>query len=74
MSYLIKISQDHDGRRLDRTLRSMFKWVTLGEIMKAIRKGEIRINSKRVREPGTHLVTGDELSVIWPLNSDNRDN
>lgn len=73
MSYQIKISQDHDGRRLDRTLRSLFKWVTLGEIMKAIRKGEIRVNSKRVREPGTHLAVGDELSVIWPPNNNNAD-
>ena len=70
MSYIINISQDDNGRRLDRTLRSKFKWVTLGEIMKAIRKGDIRINSKRVREPGTHLNTGDELSVIWPLTED----
>ena len=73
MSYIIKINQDNDGRRLDRTLRSLFKWVTLGEIMKAIRKGDVRINSKRVREPGTHLNTGDELSVIWPLNNNNSD-
>ena len=70
MSTVINITQDNNGRRLDRTLRSMFKWVTLGEIMKAIRKGDIRINSKRVREPGTHLNTGDELSVIWPLTQD----
>ena len=73
MSYIINISQDNDGRRLDRTLRSLFKWVTLGEIMKAIRKGEVRINSKRVREPGTHLSTGDELSVIWPPDNNNSD-
>ena len=70
MSTIINITQDNDGRRLDRTLRSMFKWVTLGEIMKAIRTGQIRINSKRVREPGTHLSTGDELSVIWPLKEE----
>lgn len=62
---MIKITKDNDGRRLDRTLRSMFKWVTLGEIMRAIRKGDIRINSKKVREGGTRLREGDELGVIW---------
>lgn len=70
MSYVLNLSQDHDDRRLDRTLRSLWKRVTLGEIMKAIRKGEVRINSKKIRDPGTHVFTGDELSVPWPLNYD----
>lgn len=70
MSYTFRISQDHDDRRLDRTLRSLWKNVTLGEIMKAIRKGEIRVNSKRVREPGTHIHTGDELAVPWEMNDE----
>ena len=70
MSYTLTLSQDHDGRRLDRTIRSLWKWVTLGEIMKAIRKGEVRINSKRVREVGEHVKVGDELCVPWPLKDD----
>lgn len=70
MSYTLKLTQDHDDRRLDRTLRSLWKNVTLGEIMKAIRKGEVRVNSKRVREPGTHIHTGDELAVPWGLNDE----
>ena len=70
MSYTLKLTQDHDDRRLDRTLRSLWKNVTLGEIMKSIRKGEIRVNSKRVREPGTHIHTGDELAVPWGLNDE----
>ena len=37
MSYTLKLSQDHDGRRLDRTIRSLWKWVTLGEIMAKVR-------------------------------------
>ena len=75
MSYTIKLSQDDNDRRLDRTLRSLFKWVTLGEIMKSIRKGEVRINSKRVREPGTHVFAGDELTVKWALkNEDLKEN
>lgn len=65
MSYTLKITQDDDGRRLDRTLRSMFKSVTLGEIMKSIRKGEVRINGTRVRDGSVHLSTGDELAVKW---------
>ena len=70
MSYSIKISRDDDGRRLDRTLRGIFKWVNLGEIMKAIRTGLIRVNSQKAKEPGLHLMTGDEILVPWPLDSD----
>ena len=72
MSYTLKLSQDHDGRRLDRTIRSLWKWVTLGEIMKSIRKGEVRVNGSRVREGGEHVHAGDELCVPWPLKEDGR--
>ncbi|MBR1657660.1 MAG: RluA family pseudouridine synthase [Synergistaceae bacterium] len=65
MSYTLRISQDDDGRRLDRTLRSTCKAVTLGEIMKSIRKGEVRINGVRVRDGSVHLLAGDELTVKW---------
>ena len=74
MSYTFRITQDDNDRRLDRTLRGLFKWVTLGEIMKSIRLGEVRINSKRVREPGTHIYAGDELTVKWSLENPNADN
>lgn len=72
MSYIFKISKDNNDRRLDRTLRSEFKWITLGEIMKSIRKGKIKINSNRTREPGVHVFEGDELSVPWQLKSDDK--
>ena len=65
MTSSITITQDDDGRRLDRTLRSAFKSVTLGEIMKAIRKGAVRVNGTRVRDGGTHLSAGDVLNVPW---------
>ena len=67
MSYSIKISRDDDGRRLDRTLRSKFKYVSLGEIMKAIRTGLIRVNSQKIREGSLHLSAGDEIITPWPL-------
>ena len=73
MSYSVKISQDDNDRRLDRILRGFFKHVTLGEIMKSIRKGEIRVNSQRVREPGTKIFAGDELIVPWALKDENDD-
>ncbi|MBR2207842.1 MAG: RluA family pseudouridine synthase [Synergistaceae bacterium] len=73
MSYTIKISSDDNDRRLDRVLRGLFKHVTLGEIMKSIRKGEVRVNSQRIREPGTKIFSGDELVVPWSLESEHDD-
>jgi len=73
MSYTIKISQDDNDRRLDRILRGLFKHVTLGEIMKAIRKGAVRVNSQRVKEPGTKIFAGDELVVPWSIENENDD-
>ena len=72
MSYTLKLSQDHEDRRLDRTIRSLWKWVTLGEIMKSIRKGEVRVNGVRIRDGGVHVHTGDELCVPWPLKDDGK--
>ncbi len=69
MSYALKISREDDDRRLDRFLRSQFKNVALSEIMRAIRKGAIRVNSSRVRDPGVHVFDGDELLVPWALDS-----
>ena len=65
MSFTLTVTQDDDGRRLDRALRTAFKTVTLGEIMKAIRKGAVRVNGVRVRDGATHISAGDELIVPW---------
>ena len=65
MSHSLTVSQDDNGRRLDRVLRTTFKAVTLGEIMKAVRKGAVRINGQRVRDGGTHVNAGDILTVPW---------
>ncbi len=74
MSFTLKISNDHNDRRLDRTLRSVWKWIPLGEIMKAIRKGAVRVNSVRVKDPGVHIFEGDELIVPWPLREEESKN
>ena len=65
MSFVLKISPDDDGRRLDRILRLQFKNITLGQIMKSIRTGEVTVNGIRVREGAFHVSSGDEISVKW---------
>ena len=73
MSSVFKISQEDNDRRLDRVLRGLFKNVTLGEIMKTFRLGKVRINSKRVKEPGTKIFTGDEIVVPFSFENDDKE-
>ncbi len=65
MSHSLILSQAHDGRRLDRTLRSIWPALPLSAIMRGLRKGEVRLDSVRVREPGTRVRAGQELHVPW---------
>ena len=65
MSFSLLLSRDHDGRRLDRTLRSVWPELPLSAIMRALRKGEVRVDSVRVREPGSRVHAGQEIYVPW---------
>ena len=60
----IKITLDNDGRRLDRFLRVTFPSVPLGQIMKSIRTGVVRLDGKRAKQD-TRLAEGQILSVPW---------
>ncbi|MDR1049009.1 MAG: RluA family pseudouridine synthase, partial [Synergistaceae bacterium] len=65
MSCKIGVSKDHDGRRLDRTLRSIWPALPLSALMRAIRKGEVRLDGARVREGSARISAGQELYVPW---------
>ena len=65
MSHSLILSRDHDGRRLDRTLRSIWPAMPLSAIMRGLRMGSVRLDSVRVREPGTRVHAGQELYVSW---------
>ncbi|MCL1875131.1 MAG: RluA family pseudouridine synthase [Synergistaceae bacterium] len=70
MSFRIKISTDHDGRRIDKVLRAIFPKVPLSAIMRALRKGEIILDSKRARVPNIRVAGGQELYVPWNLEEE----
>lgn len=59
---LLKINQHHQNQRVDNYLFSVFKFIPKTKIYSCIRKGEIRINSKRV-QPSTKLCINDLLRV-----------
>ena len=64
MSKEFYINSDQSGRRIDRLLRSMWPQIPLGALMKAIRKGEVRLDAKKVR-PDSRVEEGQFLQVPW---------
>ena len=59
---LLKINQHHQNQRVDNYLFSKFKLIPKTKIYSAIRKGEVRINSKRIK-PSTKLMLDDLVRV-----------
>lgn len=66
----IIVDQDNEGRRIDNFLFSNFKNIPKSKIYKIIRKGEVRVNSKRVK-PETKLAFNDQIRI--PPNLDNNE-
>ena len=66
------IDENVSGQRLDNFLLNYLKGVPKSKIYSIIRKGEIRINSKR-KKPSYKLVNGDELRVP-PIKTSLREN
>jgi 23S rRNA pseudouridine955/2504/2580 synthase len=65
MSCKIIVTEDHDGRRLDRIIRSIWPALPLSAIMRAIRKGEVRLDAVRAKDAGLRVSSGQELYVPW---------
>jgi 23S rRNA pseudouridine955/2504/2580 synthase len=55
---------DQADRRLDRVLRGACRDVSLSAIMKAIRKGAVRVNGEK-KEGSYRLSAGDIVSIPW---------
>ncbi len=58
----ITISADLAGQRIDNFLRTRLKGVPKSLIYRIVRKGEVRVNKKRVK-PEYKLADGDELRI-----------
>ena len=67
----ITVDHDNEGRRVDNFLFSNFKNIPKSKIYKVIRKGEVRVNSKRVK-PDTKLLKNDLIRI--PPNLINQEN
>ena len=58
------VTEDQEDRRIDRLLRSMFPQIPLSAIMKAIRKGDVRLDAKKA-SPDTRVKAGQFLQLPW---------
>jgi len=59
---VIEINEQTAGQRIDNHLIKILKGVPRPRIYKALRKGEVRVNSARVRAP-YHLRQGDKVRI-----------
>lgn len=64
MSYSLKVSVHHSGRRLDKYIRSLWPDLPLSALMKHIRKGAIRVNGSKV-SCSMRIEAGDLVTVPW---------
>ena len=69
----LKVDANNDQRRLDNFLIYKFPNLPKSKIYSMIRKGEIRINSKRCKAQ-TKVTLGDEIRLPPYLESEKRDN
>ena len=59
---LLVIDAEQEGQRIDNFLKTQLKGVPKSLIYRIVRKGEVRVNKKRIK-PEYKLVTGDEVRV-----------
>ncbi|PSJ48208.1 23S rRNA pseudouridine(955/2504/2580) synthase RluC [Zobellella endophytica] len=59
---LLTIEAEHEGQRIDNFLRTQLKGVPKSLIYRILRKGEVRVNKKRIK-PEYKLLTGDVIRV-----------
>ena len=64
MSASFTVSQDQADRRLDRILRGLYERVPLAAIMRAIRKGEVRVDGRKAAAD-YRLCQGEIVTIPW---------
>lgn len=64
MSHRLIVTDHHDGRRLDRLLRTLWPAVPLGNIMRSLRTGAVRLDGRKA-DPSDRVATGQEIVVPW---------
>lgn len=60
------VTEETYFNRMDKFLRKALEEYKLASLYKIIRKGEVKVNGKRVKDPSSSLQIGDEVSVWLP--------
>jgi 23S rRNA pseudouridine955/2504/2580 synthase len=64
---ILEVNDDNHGRRIDNYLMSIYKEIPKSKIYSIIRKGEVRVNSGRVK-PNSKISSGDLIRIPPYLN------
>ena len=59
---MVTIDEDHVGQRIDNFLLTKLKGVPKSMIYRIVRKGEVRVNKKRIK-PEYKLADGDIVRI-----------
>ncbi|MGL4905982.1 MAG: S4 domain-containing protein, partial [Plesiomonas sp.] len=57
---ILTVSDDEAGQRIDNYLRTRLKGVPKSMLYRILRKGEVRVNKKRIK-PEYKLLAGDDV-------------
>lgn len=66
MRKTLKVTEETYFNRMDKFLRKALEEYKLASLYKIIRKGDVKVNGKRVKDPSSTLEIGDEVSVWLP--------
>ncbi|WP_455206698.1 23S rRNA pseudouridine(955/2504/2580) synthase RluC [Kaarinaea lacus] len=69
--FILEISEERSGQRIDNFLLSQLKGVPKSRIYRLLRKGEVRVNKGRIK-PDYRLKTGDQVRIP-PIRVTSRD-
>jgi 23S rRNA pseudouridine955/2504/2580 synthase len=64
MAHKLIVSHSDDGRRLDKVIRSIWPGLPLSVVMKGIRTGSVRLDSKKA-SCDVRVSEGQEIYVPW---------
>lgn len=66
MRKTLKVTEETYFNRMDKFLRKALEEYKLASLYKIIRKGDVKVNGKRVKDPSYSVEIGDEVSVWLP--------
>ena len=59
----VEVKAEDDGLRLDKWFKKYYPGLTFGRLQKLLRKGEVRIDGKKAKEPKIRLEEGQTVRV-----------